>query len=93
MQITLSPEDQSRLEDLISLGRYSSLEEAVHAAVDELVEDQNWKNYASDRIEAGWDDMRAGRTTPGEEVHAWLESMTQEQGPSPSNTLTQRAKT
>ena len=77
MQITLRPEDQNKLEALVASGRYASLEEALHVAIEEIVEDDNWGDYASERIEAGWADMEAGRTKSWEEVKAWLDTTTQ----------------
>ena len=77
MSIDLSPEDQQKAEDLVASGRFVTVEEALHAGLAALEEDAKWQAYASDRIEAGWADMEAGRTTPWEEVEAWLKTKMQ----------------
>jgi putative addiction module CopG family antidote len=68
MSITLSPEDQKKAEDLVASGRFSSINDALHAGLDALDEDPDWQEYASDRITAGLEDIEAGRTVPLEEV-------------------------
>lgn len=77
MSIELTPEDQKAAEALVASGRFTSVAEAVHAGLAAIHEEPDWKEYASDRIEAGWADMEAGRTTPWEEVKAEMESLMQ----------------
>ena len=78
MSIDLTPEDQKVAEALVASGRFDSLSAVVHAAIQAVQEDTEWKDYAHDRIEAGWADMEAGRTTPAEEVMAMLRALNQE---------------
>jgi putative addiction module CopG family antidote len=79
MTIELHPEDQKLLQDMIASGRFQSASDAVHAALAALeeLEDENWKSYASERIEAGLEDVKAGRTVPAEEIYTMLRSATQ----------------
>jgi putative addiction module CopG family antidote len=74
MSITLSPEDQKKAEDLVASGRFPTVDDVVHAAIDALDEDADWQEYASDRISAGLEDIEAGRTVPLEEVLEMLRS-------------------
>jgi Arc/MetJ-type ribon-helix-helix transcriptional regulator len=77
MSIDLNPEDQQKAEALVASGRFDTVADALHAGLEALKEDADWQAYASDRIEAGWADMEAGRTTPWEEVEAWLKTTMQ----------------
>jgi putative addiction module CopG family antidote len=77
MSITLSPEDQKKAEDLVASGRFSNINDALHAGLDALDEDPDWQEYARDRIAAGLEDIKAGRTVPAEEVLAKLRSYNQ----------------
>jgi putative addiction module CopG family antidote len=68
MSITLSPEDQKKAEDLVASGRFSNINDALHAGLEAIEEDPDWQEYARDRITAGLEDIEAGRTVPLEEV-------------------------
>ena len=74
MTVELHPDDQTLLEELVSSGRFPSATDAVHAALAALEEltEEDWKSYAGERIEAGLEDVRLGRTVPAEEVYAQL---------------------
>ncbi len=74
MYITLSPDDQERVETLVASGRFSSIDEALHAGLEAIHEDRDWQDYASDRISAGLADIQAGRTVPVEDVIDMLRS-------------------
>ena len=67
MSVKLSAEDQSRAEKLVGSGRFSNINEVLHAGLEALEEDENWRQYARDRIQRGLDDIAAGRTVSGEE--------------------------
>jgi putative addiction module CopG family antidote len=75
MGITLSPEDQQKAEALVASGRFSSISDALHAGLEAIDEDPEWKEYASDRIAAGLEDIEAGRTVPLEEVLEMLRAV------------------
>jgi Arc/MetJ-type ribon-helix-helix transcriptional regulator len=77
MSITLNPEDQKKAEDLVASGRFSSINDALHAGLEAIEEDSEWQRYASDRIAAGLDDIAAGRTLPAEEVLTMLHTYNQ----------------
>jgi len=77
MSITLSPEDQKKAEDLVASGRFSSINDALHAGLEAIEEDPEWQEYARDRIAAGLEDIKAGRTVPAEEVLAKLRTYDQ----------------
>ena len=64
----LSPEDQQKAEALVASGRFTSVSEALHAGLEAIHEEEEWQDYARDRIAAGLEDIRAGRTVPVEEV-------------------------
>lgn len=72
MSITLSPEDQKKVEDLVASGRFNSISDGLHAGLEAIEEDSEWQEYARDRIAAGLEDIEAGRTVPAEEVLAML---------------------
>lgn len=68
MSITLTPEDQQKVEALVASGRFSTISDALHAGLEAIEEDAEWQDYARDRISAGLDDIEAGRTVPLEDV-------------------------
>jgi Arc/MetJ-type ribon-helix-helix transcriptional regulator len=82
MIINLSPEDQQRAEALVASGRFSSIPDALHAGLEAIqlaiVEEEEWKDYAKDRIAAGMDDVREGRTIPVEDFIEELRGMRQQ---------------
>jgi len=81
MQVELSTQDQAILERFVSSGRFSSMEEAVHECIqtiaDDVVVDEEWREYANERIEAGLADLAAGRTIPAEQFLQELRTMRQ----------------
>ena len=79
MAIELSPEDQVAAEAWVAEGRFSSVEEAVHVSIDVMRNQQEWNDYANERIEAGLADVEAGRTRSAEEVLAMLRTYQQKQ--------------
>jgi putative addiction module CopG family antidote len=74
MAVELSPEDKKTAEDWVAAGRFESVDEVVHAGMQYLRDKQEWNDYASDRIDAGLADIEAGRTVPGDEFMAWLDT-------------------
>jgi antitoxin ParD1/3/4 len=79
MSIDLSPEDQKKVADLVASGRFDSAKDALHAGLEAIEEDPEWQAYARDRIEAGLADIEAGRTIPGDDFLAWLNTQRQKQ--------------
>jgi len=79
MTITLTPEQQKRLEAAVAAGQFASVEEAVRFAVDHLVlsdaerDDLSWAKPYLDEARA---QIARGETVPPEEVFAetdvWL---------------------
>lgn len=67
MSITLSTEDEQKLEQLVASGRFESTEAALQAALDTLMANEAWLSYAKERIAAGLEDIRQGRTISGED--------------------------
>ena len=53
MSIELSSADQARLEQMVEIGRFETIEQAVHAGLEALFEDEQWREYAKNRIDAG----------------------------------------
>lgn len=68
----LSPQDEDRAQRLIDAGRFDNLQEILHAGLDALEEDDEWRQYAHDRIQRGLNDIAEGRTISGEEFLAQL---------------------
>ena len=79
MAIELSPEDKRTAEEWVAAGRFGSVEEVVHVSMQNLRNQQEWNEYASERIEAGLADIEAGRTRSSEDVLAMLASFQQKQ--------------
>lgn len=74
----LTTEDRARAEALVASGRFTTVSEALHAGLDALHEDEEWQDYARDRIAAGLADIEAGRTVPVEEVLEMLRQYQQQ---------------
>jgi len=68
MDIDLSPEDQRRIDKLISSGRFTDASDAIHAGIEALEDDEAWRQYARERIARGLEDVKAGRVVPGDQV-------------------------
>jgi antitoxin ParD1/3/4 len=79
MSVELEEEDLKIAEALVASGRFDSVSQAVHAGLEAIHEEEEWKDYARDRIEAGLADIEAGRTKPLDEVLAMLNSYNQKQ--------------
>jgi putative addiction module CopG family antidote len=79
MPIDLSPEDQQKAEALVASGRFTSVSEALHAGLEAIQEEEEWQDYARDRIAAGLEDLEAGRTMSGDDFLAWLQTQRQKQ--------------
>ncbi len=73
MTVDLSPEDDQRAQALLASGRFASISDALHAGLKAIQDEEDeWNDYARDRIEAGLEDVKAGRTIP---VHDFLEEL------------------
>ena len=69
MQIELSLEEQITIERLVQCGRFESIDDAVHAAVEKLAEEHDdWVRYVRESVHKGEEDVAAGRVTDGHEV-------------------------
>jgi antitoxin ParD1/3/4 len=79
MDIDLKPEDQQKAEALVASGRFTSVADALHAGLEAIHEDDEWQDYARDRIAAGIADLEAGRTISGDDFLAWLQTQQQKQ--------------
>jgi putative addiction module CopG family antidote len=77
MGVELEGENLKIAEALVASGRFESVSEAVHAGLEAIHEEEEWKDYARDRIEAGLADIEAGRTISGEDFLIWLEGQRQ----------------
>lgn len=67
MSITLSSEEEQKVAELVASGRFQSMEDAVHSALDDLFRAEAYIAYAKERIAAGLEDFKAGRTISGEQ--------------------------
>ncbi len=79
MTIDLNPEDQQQAEALVASGRFGSVSEALHAGLQAIQVEQDWQDYARERIEAGLEDLEAGRTVPIEDVLEEVRALRQQQ--------------
>ena len=77
MTVELSPDDQKKAEALVAAGRFESISDALHAGLKAIEEDDEWQDYARDRIAAGLEDIEAGRTKSAEEVLAMMRTYNQ----------------
>jgi len=79
MTITLTPEQQERLEAAVAAGQFASVEAAVRYAVDNLVltaEDLDDLSWARPLLEEAREAIARGESIPANEVfaetNAWL---------------------
>lgn len=79
MSIDLNPEDQQEAEALVASGRFASVAEALHAGLQAIHEEEDWQDYARDRIAAGLEDIEAGRTMSADDFLSWLRTQRQKQ--------------
>ena len=70
MTVELKPEDQQKAEALVSSGRFASVEEVLHTAVQNLDREEQYKNLVKTKIAKGLEDVAAGRTVSREEFLA-----------------------
>jgi antitoxin ParD1/3/4 len=60
MNVSLTPELEQFVEDIVAAGRYSSASEVVRASLRKLEEQERWTAYAKAKIARGLDDIAAG---------------------------------
>ncbi len=78
VQVELSSEEQVAIEGLVQKGHFQSVDDAVHAAVRNLAEQHDdWVRYVRERVQAGEDDIAAGRVADGYEFLQRLRSRVQ----------------
>ncbi len=69
MTIQLSAEEQQAMEKVVANGQFTSVDEAVHAAIQNLSDEYaEWLVYAKRQIEQGLDDIAHGRLVDGDQV-------------------------
>lgn len=75
MEIELSEEDLATVQRLVDSGQFQSVDEAVHVAVRNLMDEHaEWLIYARASIVEGLEDIAAGRVVDGHEVMARLKA-------------------
>jgi len=83
MTITLTPEQQKRLEAAVAAGRFASVEDAVRLAVDHLVltdtdlDDLAWAKPYLDEARAS---IARGESVPAQEVFAETDAWLKKRG-------------
>ncbi len=85
MNVSLTPELEKFVEDSVASGLYSSASELVRAGLRKLEEEQRWTAYAKERIQAGLDDMDAGRIVDGETAMKRIRAAAEAHAPALSN--------
>ena len=70
MTVELKSEDQQKAEAMVSSGRFASVEEVLHTAVQNLDREEQYKNLVKTKIAKGLEDVAAGRTVSREEFLA-----------------------
>ena len=70
MSIDLKPEDQQKAEAMVSSGRFASVEEVLHAGLQRLEREEQYKDLVKTKIAKGLEDVAAGRTVSREEFLA-----------------------
>jgi len=70
MTVELKSEDQQKAEAMVSSGRFASVEEVLHTAVQNLDREEHYKNLVKTKIAKGLEDVAAGRTVSREEFLA-----------------------
>ncbi len=73
MNVSLTPELEKFVADTVATGRYGSASEVVRSALRILEEEEQWKDYAREKIARGMEDARAGRFITKEQLLARLE--------------------
>ncbi len=69
MTIQLSAEEQQAMEKVVANGQFTSVDEAVHAAVRNMSDEYaEWLVYARRQVQLGLDDIAAGRVIDGAPV-------------------------
>jgi Arc/MetJ-type ribon-helix-helix transcriptional regulator len=74
MQIQLRKEDEEWLLAQVAAGRFSSLDQAVAAAVDGLRADDEEMTWAEPLVAEGLAELDQGQAIPAEDVFAQIES-------------------
>ena len=76
MTVEINDETFRILQESVESGRFSTVTDALQESVQMLeasgAPDEDWMDYAHERISAGLADVAAGRTIPSEQVLAEL---------------------
>lgn len=81
MQITLTPEHEEWLRSQLAAGRFSSLDEAVAIAIEQLKADSlddDDLEWAKPLVEEGLAELERGESLPASEVFARIEARLRE---------------
>ena len=70
MTVELKSEDQQKAEAMVSSGRFASVEEVLHAGLQRLEREEQYKDLVKTKIAKGLEDVAAGRTVSREEFLA-----------------------
>jgi len=70
MTVELKSEDQQKAEAMVSSGRFASVEEVLHAGLQRLEREEQYKDLVKTKIAKGLEDIAAGRTVSREEFLA-----------------------
>ena len=70
MTVELKSEDQQKAEAMVSSGRFASVEEVLHAGLQRLEREEQYKDLVITKIAKGLEDVAAGRTVSREEFLA-----------------------
>jgi len=82
MTITLTPEQQKRLEEAVADGQFASVEEAVRLAVDDLMggDDLGDLSWAKPYLDEARAEIARGESIPAEDVFAETDAWLKKRG-------------
>ena len=73
MNVSLTPELESFVEETVATGRYNSASEVVRAGLRRLSEEEQWIAYAREKVRRGMEDVAAGRVISRKDFLAEIE--------------------
>ena len=75
MTIQLSAEEQQAMEKAVARGQFTSVDEAVHAAIQNFIDEHTeWIAYVRAGIQEGLEDIENGRVVDGKQAMRRLRS-------------------
>jgi antitoxin ParD1/3/4 len=66
MNVSLTPQLEQFVADVVAEGRYSSASEVVRASLRGLEETERWNSYVREKIQRGLEDLDAARVVDGD---------------------------